>query len=168
MTVARAIHTETCSLRIPDNLLRRIKRSADAEGKIHGSICGAAFVPQNNETLPSAIKTNIGLNAVRNENGALGQDMCDDGAGKLQQYNKFYTADTEDTVRHHVLFSDDGTTPKKDQRQVVATVYPTVTNTFPWALTHRRKLGFLVINLRQSIVLQRLHTVLPGTVGIHQ
>lgn len=131
-------------LAIPDNLLRRIKRSADAEGKIHGSICGAAFVPQNNETLPSAIKTNIGLNAVRNENGALGQDMgnVDDGR-TLQQYNKFYTADTEDTVRHHVLFSDDGTTPKKDQRQVVATVYPTVTNTFPWALTHRRKLGFL-------------------------
>jgi len=135
-------------LDIPASLMRRIKRSADGEGNIHGSICGAAYVEPNNDTLSPAIKTNLGLNAVRykdgegNARGALGKDMGDGTPNSLRQYNKLYTADTGDDVREHVLFEADGT-PKKDQRQIVATVYPTMTNTFPWALTHRRKLGFL-------------------------
>ena len=131
---------------MPAQLLRRLKRSADSDGNIHGSICGAAYVEPNNETLTEAIRTNIGLNAVRNEEGALGKDMGEDGQDTLQEFNKFFTADTGDTVRHHVLFErvgNDAYVPKEDQRQIVATVYPTVTNTFPWALTHRRKMGFL-------------------------
>ena len=133
------------ALNIPAGLLRKIKRSADSDGNIKGSICGAAYVEANNDTLTQAIQTDIGLNAVRNEEGALGNDMGNKVSGSLQQYNKLYTADTEDTengTRKHVLFEADGT-PRKDQRQIVATVYPTTTNTFPWALTHRRKLGFL-------------------------
>jgi hypothetical protein len=141
-TLADGKITITEELDIPANLLHKIKRSADTDGYIHGSICGAAYVEPNNETLSSAIKTNLGLNAVRNEAGALGKDMGNGEANSLQQYNKLYTADTESEDRKHVLFEADGT-PKKDQRQIVATVYPTVTNTFPWALTHRRKLGFL-------------------------
>ena len=129
-------------LDIPAGILRKIRKSADSDGHIHGSICGAAYVEPNNATLPSAVKTNIGLNAVRNAAGALGGDSGTGQVNSLQQYNKLYTADPGDSGRKHVLF-ESGTTPRQDQRQVVATVYPTVTNTFPWALTHRRKLGFL-------------------------
>jgi len=128
-------------LDIPQNLLRRMKRHADADGSMHGSICGAAYVEPNNGTLPEAVKTNLGLNAVRNENGALGLDMGDGTVNTLQQYNKIYTSDTASDERSHVLF--DGDSPMYDQRQIAATVYPTMTNTFPWALTCRRKLGFL-------------------------
>lgn len=129
-------------LDIPAGILRKIRKSADSDGHIHGSICGAAYVEPNNATIPSAVKTNIGLNAVRNAAGALGEDSGTGQVNSLQQYNKLYTADPGDSGRKHVLF-ESGTTPRQDQRQVVATVYPTVTNTFPWALTHRRKLGFL-------------------------
>lgn len=129
-------------LDIPEGLARRIKRSADSEGNIHGSICGAAYVEPNNGTLSTAIKTNLGLNAVRNIYGALGKDKGTSVEKALQQYNKLYTADTGSAERAHVLFDADGE-PRKDQRQIVATVYPTATGTFPWALTHRRKLGFL-------------------------
>lgn len=129
-------------LDVPAIVLRKIRKQAGAGGTIRGSICGAAYVESNNETLPSAIKTNLGLNAVRNDEGALGLDMGDGTQNSLQQYNKLYTADDAATDRKHVLFEEDGT-PRKDQRQIVATVYPTVTNTFPWAITHRRKLGFL-------------------------
>ena len=134
---------------IPKGILNRITRNADPETHaMSGSICGAAYVEPNNATLEN-VKTNLGLNAVRCEAGALGEDMGSANEGALDEFNKFYTADTESTDRKHVLFDvlDDGEEPKeepkKDQRQIVATVYPTVTNTFPWALTGRRKLGFL-------------------------
>jgi hypothetical protein len=103
-TLADGKITITEELDIPANLLRKIKRSADTDGYIHGSICGAAYVEPNNETLSSAIKTNLGLNAVRNEAGALGKDMGNGEANSLQQYNKLYTADTESEDRKHVLF----------------------------------------------------------------
>ena len=113
------------------------------------SACGAAYVEPNNETLPEGIE-NLGLNAVRNENGALDVDNTgDDG-----NYNKVYNARGEHD-RPGVLYESDGT-PRKDQRQIIATVYPTVTNTFPWALTHRRKLN----------VLDRLMTM-DADAGIH-
>lgn len=113
------------------------------------SACGAAYVEPNNETLPEGIE-NLGLNAVRNENGALGVDNTgDDG-----NYNKVYNARGEHG-RPGVLYESDGTA-RKDQRQIIATVYPTVTNTFPWALTHRRKLN----------VLDRLMTM-DADAGIH-
>ena len=138
--------TLTEPLDIPATAMRRITRSADSEGNIHGSICGAAYVEPNNDTVPGDIATNLGLNAVRNESGALGNDNGDGGEKSLEEFNKFYTADTDTGNRHHVLFDknkDGEYAPLKDQRQIVATVYPTVTNTFPWSLTHRRKLGFL-------------------------
>lgn len=108
--------------------------------KTPNTICGAAYVEPNNGTLPEG-STPIGLNAVRCEDGVLGVDFGETDGG-VEQYNKLYTVDQDDDTRHHVLFDDEGN-PKNDQRQVVATVYPTVTNTFPWTLTHRRKQNFL-------------------------
>lgn len=108
--------------------------------KAPNRICGAAYVEPNNDTMP-VDATPLGLNAVRNMKGSLGVDYGD-AEGTVEQYNKLYTAVQDDDSRHHVLFDDEGN-PKNDQRQVVATVYPTVTNTFPWALTHRRKQNFL-------------------------
>ena len=77
------------------------------------TVCGAAYVEPNNETLPEGIE-NLGLNAVRNENGALDVDNTgDDG-----NYNKVYNARGEHG-RPGVLYESDGTA-RKDQRQIIA------------------------------------------------
>ena len=97
--------------------------------------------------------------------GALDTDMGKGGQGALDEFNKFFAANKspcplcngtgEDPAnegsacprcnghkvnRYAVLYEEDGT-PKEDQRQIVATVYPTTTNTFPWAITGRRKMA---------------------------
>ena len=97
------------------------------------TICGAAYVEANNDTLPEGSEP-LGLNAVRTTGGALGDDMGD-GASGLQTYNKFYTAgDADDRVQ---------VVSGSDKRQVVAAIYPTVTNTFGWELSGRKTLANL-------------------------
>lgn len=123
---------------VDDNVKRML--TIPPTRKAPNRICGAAYVEPNNDTLPEG-STPLGLNAVRSEDGVLGPDYGEEDGG-VEQYNKLYTVDNNDDKRHHVLFDDEGN-PKEDKRQVVATVYPTVTNTFPWALTHRRKQNFL-------------------------
>ena len=98
-----------------------------------GVACGASYVRENNTTLPS--DTRVGLNNVRRADGALGLDYGNVPDG-LEEFNRFYTVDDSSADRHRVLNMKDG-------RQVVATVYPTVTNTFPWRLTNRRKMKYL-------------------------
>lgn len=118
------------------SLKSALSRESMRDSPRENTSCGAAYVEPNNSTLPSGIE-NLGLNAVRNGNGALGVDNTgDDG-----NYNKVYNAHGEHD-RPGVLYESDGTV-RKDQRQIVATVYPTVTNTFPWSITHRRKLNVL-------------------------
>lgn len=98
------------------------------------TICGAAYVEPNNSTLPEGSEP-LGLNAVRSTDGALGDDMGTGVDGTLQMYNRFYTAgDAAD--RKQVIAGD-------DKRQVVAAIYPTVTNTFGWELSGRKKLANL-------------------------
>lgn len=98
------------------------------------TICGAAYVEPNNSTLPEGSEP-LGLNAVRSTDGALGDDMGTGVDGTLQMYNRFYTAgDAAD--REQVIAGD-------DKRQVVAAIYPTVTNTFGWELSGRKKLANL-------------------------
>ena len=117
-------------------LAKALAREAMRDTPRPNSACGAAYVEPNNGTLPAGIE-NLGLNAVRNEHGALGIDNTgDDG-----KYNKVYNSRGEHD-RPGVLYESDGTA-RVDQRQIVATVYPTVTNTFPWAIAGRRKLNVL-------------------------
>lgn len=103
------------------------------------TICGAAYLDDNNGTLPEG-STPIGLNAVRIEKdggvlaGELGPDY---GTGSgIQVYNRMYGASDSDTGREQVI-------EQSDKRQIVATVYPTVTNTFAWELSGRKTLSHL-------------------------
>ena len=98
------------------------------------SICGAAYLEDNNETLPEG-STPIGLNNARREGeGELGPDYGN-GDG-VQVYNRLYGASDSDIDREPVI-------KQSDKRQVVATVYPTVTNTFAWELAGSKKLNHL-------------------------
>ena len=100
------------------------------------SICGAAYLEDNNETLPEG-STPIGLNNVRRtDGGALGPDYSTGGG--VQVYNRIYGAgDGEsDEEREKVIL-------QSDKRQIVATVYPTVTNTFAWELSGKKTLNNL-------------------------
>lgn len=97
------------------------------------TICGAAYVEPNNDTLPEG-STPIGLNNVRNTDGALGDDYGTGPARGLQVYNRMYGVDDDD--REQVI-------AQSDKRQIVATVYPTVTNTFAWELSGRKTLNNL-------------------------
>lgn len=112
----------------------------DLPGLAGAYICGAAYVADNAEDLLGTGKgspeENLGLNAARTEDGELGPETGSGESGALDEFNRFYTADGE-SPRHRAV------DPEKDGGQVVATVYPTVTNTFPWSITHRRKIRYL-------------------------
>ena len=116
--------------------LRWVNGGEEGDPNTAQSSCGAAYVSDNNDSLPSG-STPVGLNAVRDSSGDSGELGNETGSGDgLEKYNRFYTAVDGTDNRHQVIT---GT----DKRQVVATVYPTVTNTFPWSITHRKKLGVL-------------------------
>ena len=123
---------------LPDAIARKL----DTTSGISGSICGAAYVPENNGTLEN-VKTRLGLNAVRHTDGMLGQDYGSATDGALDEFNKFYTVRNEDGSPRVPVLKDSEGKPLDDQRQVVATVYPTTTNTFQWGVTGRRKMAHL-------------------------
>lgn len=64
------------------------------------------------------------------------------GTGEgISKYNKFIYPTKEKNDRQCVTVDSDGN--KADSRQVIATVYPTTTNTFPWAIIGRHKMKHL-------------------------
>lgn len=106
------------------------------------TICGAAYLDDNNATFPEG-STPIGLNAVRDPDAVGSKEAIETANGEyavdyggnteLQVYNRMYGAD-DDEQRQHLITNS-------DKRQIVATVYPTVTNTFAWELAGRKKLS---------------------------
>lgn len=116
----------------------------DLEGYPYGNrlrdrrmrICGVAYLDPNddcetNRLYGTGTSTLMGLH-TRNE-ATLGSSDMGEGNG-IGRYNKILSPTSSDNGR--VALVDDG-------RRVVATVYPTTTNTFPWAIVGRHKMRHL-------------------------
>ena len=98
-------------------------------------ICGVAYVGEDDAEYGTGTDLAMGLHA---RNGVtLGSDSGSGTAGSLNEFNKFIKPlmGEGDTGREGLC--------EVDARQVVATVYPTTTNTFPWALVGRHKMRHL-------------------------
>lgn len=101
-------------------------------------ICGLAYLDPEDDGLPTGTDTMMGLHS-RNLTTMVYDDAGPGGVNDLDAYNKF------------VKPLDSGTAPGRkalcgtdtDARMIVATVYPTVTNTFPWAMVGRHKMKHL-------------------------
>ena len=87
-------------------------------------ICGMAYLGEDDN--PS--DTRMGL--VRDDDMLRG-DSGSGVSGTLDEINNFYSIDEKEDHR---------SLPHVDRRYLLATVYQTATNTFPWSMTNRRKL----------------------------
>ena len=98
-------------------------------------ICGVAYLDAGDDGLGNPTSVLMGLHS-RNET-TLGTDSGSGTAGKLDEFNKFVVpiVDTEESGRKAVTTGD--------ARQIIATVYPTATNTFPWRIVGRSKMRSL-------------------------
>ena len=98
-------------------------------------ICGVAYIGEEDPEYGTGTDLAMGLHA---RNGVtLGSDSGSGTQGNLDEFNKFIKP-----LKGEVDTSRKGLC-EKDARQVVATVYPTATNTFPWALVGRHKMKHL-------------------------
>ena len=98
-------------------------------------ICGVAYI--GNEDAEYGTGTDLAMGLHARNDVTLGSDAGSGTRGNLDEFNKFIKPlkGETDTSRRGLC--------EKDARQVVATVYPTVTNTFPWALVGRHKMKHL-------------------------
>lgn len=96
-------------------------------------ICGVAYLDEEDKSTG----TDNLLGLYSRTDTTLGSDAGSSESGKLDEFNKF--------IKPREPNSDDGRQGVcvGDARQIVATVYPTVTNTFPWALAGRHKMKHL-------------------------
>jgi len=94
-------------------------------------ICGVAYLDEEDKSTG----TDNLLGLYSRTDTTLGDDSPT--GGDLDKFNKF--------IKPRTPNSDDGRQGVcvGDARQIVATVYPTVTNTFPWALVGRHKMKHL-------------------------
>ena len=98
-------------------------------------ICGVAYIGEEDAEYGTGTDLAMGL---RSRNGVtLGRDSGSGTSGNLNEFNKFIKP-----LKGEVDTSREGLC-EGDARQVVATVYPTATNTFPWALVGRHKMKHL-------------------------
>lgn len=97
-------------------------------------ICGAFYVPANNEET-GFVSERLGLNGARDGNSILIPDKGDGGNDSLNVYNTFYNYAKDDDKDGRINLGEDS--------PFIATVYPTVTNTFGWSTVHRRKITVL-------------------------
>ena len=105
----------------------------------HFRICGMAYLDRYDKEqaeLNNYCKTPLGLHS-RND-VTLGEDMGTGGEQSLNHMNKFIAPIETDEVRPGRDY-----VTEKDARQVLATVYPTTTSTFPWSMVGRNKLRHL-------------------------
>lgn len=94
------------------------------------TICGIAYLDADDNP------TDTPMGLYYRKDGFLAGDMGDNSK-PLNKFNKFYS-------RHNGDEADGKTVlPFMDKRYVLATVYQSATSTFPWAITHRRKLATL-------------------------
>ena len=98
-------------------------------------ICGVAYLDPDDDGEATGTDLLMGLHS-RNP-VTLGSDVGSGTQGNLDEFNKFIKP-----LKGEVDTSRKGLC-EKDARQVVATVYPTATNTFPWALVGRHKMKHL-------------------------
>lgn len=98
-------------------------------------ICGVAYLDPDDDGEATGADLLMGLHS-RNP-VTLGSDAGSGTHGNLDEFNKFIKPlkDEVDTSRKGLC--------EKDARQVVAAVYPTATNTFPWAIVGRHKMKHL-------------------------
>ena len=98
-------------------------------------ICGVAYIGEEDAEYGTGTDLAMGLHS---RNGVtLGRDSGSGTSGNLNEFNKFIKP-----LKGEVDTSREGLC-EGDARQVVATVYPTATNTFPWALVGRHKMKHL-------------------------
>ena len=98
-------------------------------------ICGVAYIGEEDVEYGTGTDLAMGLHS---RNGVtLGRDSGSGTSGNLNEFNKFIKP-----LKGEVDTSREGLC-EGDARQVVATVYPTATNTFPWALVGRHKMKHL-------------------------
>ncbi len=103
---------------------------------LHMKICGLAYLGDASDEPNNYTDTAMGLhsrNAV-----TLGYDSGTDEPGDLSHYNKFVTPFNNDTRAGRKCVNGDG-----DARQILASVYPTATNTFQWSVVGRNKMRTL-------------------------
>ena len=105
-----------------------------AEEMNNAYICGAFYVPANNAAT-GFVAERLGLNGARDGNTTLVPDKGDGGNDSLNVYNTFYNYAKEDDKDDRINLWEDS--------PFIATVYPTVTNTFGWSTVHRRKITVL-------------------------
>ena len=98
-------------------------------------ICGVAYLDPGDDGEATGTDLLMGLHS-RNP-VTLGSDAGSGTQGNLDEFNKFIKP-----LKGEVDTSRKGLC-EKDARQVVATVYPTATNTFPWAIVGRHKMKHL-------------------------
>ncbi len=98
-------------------------------------ICGVAYIGEEDAEYGTGTDLAMGLHS---RNGVtLGSDSGSGTSGNLNEFNKFIKP-----LKGEVDTSREGLC-EGDARQVVATVYPTATNTFPWAIVGRHKMKHL-------------------------
>lgn len=97
-------------------------------------ICGAFYVPANNEET-EFVSERLGLNGARDGNTTLVPDRGNGDDGTLNVYNTFYNYAKDEDKAGRINLGEDS--------PFIATVYPTVTNTFGWSTVHRRKITVL-------------------------
>lgn len=102
--------------------------------KMSYTICGMAYLDDKDN--PSNTKMGLYTRDLTDDNGVnlYRDDMGNGDTGTLNEFNKFYSIGSVDSRT---------SLPLIDKRYLLATVYQTSTNTFPWDVAHRRKLATL-------------------------
>lgn len=97
-------------------------------------ICGLAYTDPASVEDHNPSTTSLGI-LSRTDATVDSSDFGNGDAGSLDEYNKFFSLDGgagRTAISEHA-----------DHRYVLATVYPTATNTFPWAIAGRRKISVI-------------------------
>ncbi len=105
------------------------KKSPTQSKDLSFAICGMAYLDE----LDNPTNTKMGL--ISRDADLLAGDSGNGSSGELNEFNRFYSVNSDDEARTSIK--------QMDKRFVLATVYQTATSTFPWAITHRKKLSAL-------------------------
>ena len=149
--VVLATSDESTTIRFDRELPYDTTRNTWKDIKDTFYICGIAFLDEigeeehENYTEPNnPTETALGV-AARTEDVLKG-DNGSGAAGDLDQFNKFFTL--KDNVDSRTTVGGTST----DRRNVVATVYQTAVSTFPWLMTHRRRMNQLEYLLTDELI----------------
>ena len=105
---------------------------------LHMKICGIAYLDTANAEQNNFTDTPMGLHGRNSV--TMGADTGNGEIGDLSQYNKFVTPLNANIEGKKSVNGIVNTDQVGDPRQILASVYPTVTNTFQWSLVGRHKM----------------------------